>query len=92
MSNQKYPVNHIKVRGEEIPYHRVNADVNGNPRYVTHFLDLGVKLEDYGKIQGLEKYRAKWFGGGYVFQSYNLEDTLDWAMETVESYYNREGN
>lgn len=87
MSNTKYPANRIKVRGEEIPYHKIDHDINGNPRYVTHFLNLGVELDDYGKIPGLKKYRAKWFGGGYVFQSYNLEQDLEYALDLVNEFY-----
>jgi hypothetical protein len=68
----KYNKDYVKVNGEEIPYYRIDNDLNGNPRYVTHFLDLGIKPNDYGKVPGLSKYRGKWFGGGYVIQSYNL--------------------
>lgn len=67
--------------------HRIDNDVNGNPRYVTHFLNLGVQLDDYGKVPGLEKYRAKWFGGGYVFQSYNVQDDLEYYLDKVNDYY-----
>ena len=28
--------------------------------------------------------RAKWFGGGVVFQSYNIEDTLHYALNKVK--------
>jgi hypothetical protein len=82
--------NNITVKGQEIPYYRIDNDVNGNPRYVTHFLSLDVQPEDYGKIPGLSKYRAKWFGGGYVFQSYNLENTLEHALDTVEQFYKKD--
>lgn len=78
---------YIKVNGEEIAYYKVDHDYYGNPRYVVHFLELGIELKDYGKIPGLKKYRAKWFGGGYVIQSYNLEQDLEWALEQVKKYY-----
>jgi hypothetical protein len=90
MPNKNYPMQMITVREKDIPFYRVNSDINGNARYVAHFLDLGVEPEHYGKITGLTKYRAKWFCGGYVFQSCHLESTLDWALETVENFYNRE--
>ena len=58
---------------------RVENDVNGNPRYVIHFLSLANNyneaLNKARKIGG-KKYRAKWFGGGIVFSSYNLEKDL----------------
>jgi hypothetical protein len=79
--------NYIQVQGEEIPYYRLDNDVNGNPRYLVHFLDLNVKPEDYGHVPGLTKYRAKWFGGGYVFQSYNLESDLNYYLNKVDDFY-----
>jgi hypothetical protein len=79
----------VMVNGEEITAHRIDNDVNGNPRYVVHFYDLGIELNDYGRISGLTKYRGKWFGGGYVFQSYNLESDLAYYIDLVNKHYNR---
>lgn len=70
---------------------RVNNDVNGNPRYVIHFLDI---LNDEERINipftkkyeyavkkakkiGGKKYDNKSYGGGIVFQSYSLPKTWD---------------
>lgn len=78
---------YINVNGEEIAYHKIDNDRNGNPRYVVHFLSLNVKPEDYGKIRGLKKYKAKWFRGGYVIQSYNLEQDLQYYLNLVSNYY-----
>lgn len=86
----KFNKQYITVNGEEIPYYRINSDVYGNARYVVHFLDLGVKTGDYGKIKGLSRYRAKWFGGGYVFNGVHLESTLEWAIGHVKEYYNNQ--
>ena len=75
------------VKNERIKVFRIKNDVNGNPRYVVHFSDLGIKLSDYdniNKLYGFKKYRAGWFGGGVVFQSYNIEDTLNYALDKVE--------
>ena len=58
---------------------RVNNDINGNPRYVVHFLDIDSSYDEAlkrAKKVGGRKYRAKDFGGGIVFQSYNIEDTI----------------
>lgn len=66
--------------GNEITAHRVNNSMSGNPRYVVHFKDI---TESYDKAISLAKkiggsrYRAAWFGGGVVFESYNLKETLD---------------
>ena len=72
---------------KEIEVFRIPNDTNGNPRYVVHFLDLNIKLSDYdniNKLYGFNKYSAKWFGGGVVFQSYNIEDTLNYALDKVK--------
>ena len=77
----------VKVQEKEITTFRIPNDTNGNPRYVVHFLDLNIKLSDYdniNKIYGFNKYRAKWFVGGVVFQSYNIEDTLNYALDKVK--------
>jgi hypothetical protein len=57
---------------------RIKNDINGNPRYVVHFLNIA---DDYqnaihlaNKIGG-RKYHTKSYGGGIVFQSYNIKET-----------------
>lgn len=75
------------VQNTEIEVFRIPNDTNGNPRYVVHFRDLGIGLWDYdniNKLYGFNKYRAQWFGGGVVFQSYNIEDTLNYALDKVK--------
>lgn len=66
--------------GEPVTLYQVTNDVNGNPRYVIHFLDVAdtyqTALELSRKIGG-RKYTAKWFGGGIVFTSYNFEHDLE---------------
>jgi hypothetical protein len=72
---------------------RINNDVNGNPRFVVHFLTLLNEGEDQGldvlqsfdlavkkarKVGG-KVYRGKDFGGGIVFQSYNIIETINKA-------------
>ena len=67
---------------------RVKNDVNGNPRYVCHFLALDIHGPDKGIGFGLSeryamacklanraggrKFHNKQYGGGIVFQSYSL--------------------
>jgi hypothetical protein len=84
---------------------RVNNDVNGNPRYVIHFLNcLSDKENDlfnnnntegfYNPISskyelalkkmkqlGGRKFHNKQFGGGIVFQSYNLRELSEQINE-----------
>jgi len=80
----------------KIQFTRVNNDVNGNPRYVCHFLNLltneenerlstqyslGGISERYAfalkraKKIGGRKFHNKQYGGGIVFQSYNIQQT-----------------
>lgn len=67
---------------------RIRNDVNGNPRHVCHFLHLdmhgrqsNIGLSDRYAIAvklansiGGKRYHTKSYGGGIVFQSYNLQD------------------
>jgi len=79
-----------------ISFTRINNDVNGNPRYVCHFLNL-LKDEDNNntidsKYQiainrartiGGKKFHNRQYGGGIVFQSYNLENTAFDILEVT---------
>ena len=55
----------------------INSDSNGNPRYVCHYLafdnDYSVALAMAKKLGG-KKFHNKQYGGGIVFQSYNIDD------------------
>ena len=71
---------------------KVPSNANGHPRYVVHFLDmlpsdrkrpphsliseLDYNIKLFNSV-GLNKYRAKWFGGGLVFTSFNVESSLN---------------
>lgn len=71
---------------------KVDNDVNGNPRYVLHFLTLS---SDYSEAVSLAKkfggkqYKAKWYGGGIVFTTYSLEDLIDRINSAL---FNSKGN
>lgn len=73
---------------------RVKNDVNGNPRFVLHFLRLNTDAEldsvewvdtstkytlalARSRSQGGRKFHNKQYGGGIVFQSYNLRGLCD---------------
>ena len=76
--------------GREIVFTRVNNDINGNPRYACHFMDIPLRnfgIMHYDSIQdrynkalkiakafGGRKFHNKQYGGGIVFQSYNLNE------------------
>ncbi len=66
-----------------IEFTRVNNDVYGNPRYVTHFFSFlnedeqtlsnySLAVKRANKLGG-KKYRGSDFGGGIVFQCYSTE-------------------
>lgn len=69
-----------------IEWTRINNDTYGNPRYVCHFLTFCTdadKQELSGKYAlavkranklGGRKFHNKQYGGGIVFQSYNIDD------------------
>ena len=69
---------------------RINNDTCGNPRYVCHFLHLltdaeredrssdryAIACKRANKIGG-RKFHNKQYGGGIVFQSYSLDETVE---------------
>ena len=85
------------MKTQKIEFTRITNDINGNPRYVCHFLNLLTDAEKYVSVRlgsgtnnisdkynkavtrakkiGGRKYTAKNYGGGIVFQSYNIADT-----------------
>ena len=63
---------------------RINNDVNGNPRYVFHFLYLADNYEEALKLSkkfGGRKFHNKQYGGGIAIQSYNLEYEINLINE-----------
>jgi len=77
--------------GGELMFTRVDRDVNGNSRYVVHFLNLNTRFELDSRIGVSEKYalalaRAHYiggrkfhnrqYGGGIVFQSCAIVHTM----------------
>jgi len=82
-----------------IDFTRVNNDTNGNPRYVCHFTNLLSDAENRnydGSISdryllalkrakkiGGRKFHNKQYGGGIVFQSYNIEVTERRILELI---------
>lgn len=77
---------------------RVKNDVNGNPRYVCHFLALDIHgLESNFGISeryamacklanraGGRKFHNKQYGGGIVFQSYSLGELCNFLNSIME--------
>lgn len=81
-----------------IEFKRVNNDINGNPRYVCHFLSfihsdenlsIGTKYEialKRSRQLGGRKFHNKQYGGGIVFQSYNIHELEKQIKEVCESF------
>lgn len=74
-----------------IEFTKINNDVNGNPRYVCHFLNFikedekasyDVAIKRGNKLGG-RKFHNKQYGGGIVFQSYNIEDLEKRIVESL---------
>jgi hypothetical protein len=73
--------------GKDVDVFRTTNDNNGNPRYIVHFLSLGLaNYEQTTKTKkaGLKLYTKKDFGGGFVFQSYNLKESLNFIFSELE--------
>jgi len=78
-----------------IDFTRVNNDTNGNPRYVCHYLNFiksnEVEPNQYiiainrAKKIGGKKFHNKQYGGGIVFQSYNIESTEKDILELMKT-------
>lgn len=70
-----------------IDFEKINKDRNGNPRYVCHFLNFITQEESKLSISeqyelaikkaknlGGKKYHNKNYGGGIVFQCFNIKE------------------
>jgi len=72
----------------KIEFTRINNDINGNPRYVCHFLNLsdhyGSAILIANSIDG-RKFHNKQYGGGLVFQSYNIDNLGKRLLELKEN-------
>ena len=92
MNNQKCYISPNLAAQFNDSFYRVNNDSNGNPRYVTHYLaflnddELGMEATRQGDYDiakkranalGFRVYKGKDFGGGFVCQSYNVENTAE---------------
>jgi hypothetical protein len=70
----------------QIEFLRIDNDTNGNPRYVCHFLNIASNYDEALKLAkklGGKKYNNKRYGGGIVFQSYNIEMTTKQILEII---------
>lgn len=81
----------------KIEFTRINNDTMGNPRWVCHFTNLLNMNEDIGELEtaygtalkkakkiGGKKFHNKQYGGGIVFQSYNIKETEKDILELLK--------
>lgn len=69
---------------------RVNNDLYGNPRYVMHFTnidsDYSTALYIAKTAIGGKKYHNKSYGGGIVWQSYNIGSDINALNSEIINY------
>ena len=75
-----------KVGAQEVSCYRYTNDTNGNPRYIVHYLAIG--LDDYyatvkTRKAGLKIFHGRAFGGGFIFQSYNIHESMRHILKTL---------
>lgn len=73
-----------------VDFKRVNSDVYGNPRYVCHFLNFANDYDEalrIAKEYGGRKFNNKQYGGGIVFQSYNIDELEEEILMLKDGVY-----
>lgn len=81
----------VTIDNRDYTVYRVNNYYCGDPRYVIHYLELdlpGYYSTKKTKAAGLKIYRGNDFGGGFVFQSYNVEHSLTYILNTLKNENN----
>lgn len=79
---------------KDISFKRIDNDTNGNPRYVCHFLEFISKEEASSyplalaraKKLGGRKFHNKQYGGGIVFQSYNIQELQQQIFDLMKTF------
>ena len=67
---------------------RITNDSNGNPRYIIWYGSITDTYDEAARIAkpiGGKKFRGKAFGGGIVFQSYNIHETVKYINEVINN-------
>ena len=78
----------VTIDNRDYTAYRVNNDANGNPRYVISWMELdlpGYYSTKKTRSAGLKVYRGNDFGGGFVFQSYNVLHSIEYIIKTLQS-------
>ena len=64
---------------------RLDNDINGNPRYYFPKYMWPAMDDKTRRSAGLTLYRGKRYGAGYVIQSYNLENDIEYALYAIKN-------
>ena len=78
-----YQVEVTLKNGKSLAIHQVDNNAYGNLRYVIHYREVA---DTYSEALALSRkiggkmYTTKWYGGGIVFSTYTLEQTLNELM------------
>lgn len=78
---------------KDVDIYRARNSVYGAPRYIVSWLCLSRPDEGYDEtvkrlqktdgIPTVRKYMGKDFGGGIVFESYNVRDSVDAMLKEI---------
>jgi len=72
----------------KIEFTRANNDINGNPRYICHFLAISNnydKAVELANSIGGRKHNTKSYGGGLIFSTYNTDNLKSQLLELKEN-------
>lgn len=89
-------IKQIDTTGFDFDIWQIDHDINGNARYVVHYLTIPYEdddnqpfhinqanhIEHAKKALHGKKYRAKWFGGGIVFHAY-ADNPIDHVIAAI---------
>ena len=67
-------------------FYRAKNDVNGNPRYILHWMAFARTYSEaytIARAAGFKEYRGKDFGGGFITQSYSLQETVNFIERVI---------
>lgn len=74
-------------------YLRLDNNVNGNPRYYVGYIELANilkcntdQLDEWAYALPIKKYTGKKYGYGYILQSYNLKNDLEYCRSIIAKF------
>jgi len=77
---------YFSVNGQDYPVYCFGNDFNGNPRYIVHYLDIGLAdhvASEKTRAAGLRLFHGRAFGGGFTFTSYDVKSELAFILKKL---------